>query len=197
MKLKKRNVNNGKIRRIIMVGVFAIVITSVLIGYAVLAASLKFNGTVTASATSWDVHFEDIVVTEGSVTPTTAATISENTTINFNATLPKPGDFYEFTVKVKNGGNVNAMISEIIKTPELTPEQAAYLSYTATYKDGGAIEAKDKLLGSESQTIKIRVEYRTDLEASDLPKEAQSFDLAYTLDYIQADKTAKDPTLTA
>ncbi len=197
MKLKRRNINNVKINKIIMMGVLAIIFTSVLIGYAALSTSLNIDGTAITSATSWDVHFEDIVVTEGSVTPTTATSISENTTINFNVALAKPGDFYEFTVKVKNGGNVKAMIGEIIKTPELTPEQAAYLSYTATYQGGGPVEVKDKLLGNESQTIKIRVEYKTDLEASQLPSEAQTFTLAYTLNYVQADKTAKDPTLTA
>ncbi len=189
MKLKKRTNNIQNIYSISIV-ILAIVTCSMLIGYAILSREVKINGTANVSAISFDVHFENIVETTKSVKPISKATISDNSTVSFNVKLLKPGDFYEFKVDVKNDGGIDAMINSIVKTPNLTPEQAKYLEYTAVYSDGGIIEPKDKLSVDQSKTILIRVKYKQDLNASDLPSNVDSFNLAYTLNFVQADNTA-------
>ena len=63
----------------------------------------------------WDLHFENIEITEGSVTANQEATIvgTSRSQVVFDVTLNVPGDFYEFTVNAVNNGTVDAMINEI------------------------------------------------------------------------------------
>lgn len=89
--------------------------------YAILQANLQINGTAKISENEWDVHFENIVVNQDSVpigTGDTAATIDpqNNCKVDFSVTLSLPGDFYEFTVDVKNAGSIDAMIGTLTKT---------------------------------------------------------------------------------
>ncbi len=183
MKLKYRS-NNTKTFKTMIVALLAVVTCSMLVGYAALSKEVKVNGTANVSATSFDVKFETVKVTTGSVTPTTAATISGNTTVNFAINLTKPGDFYEFTVNVKNSGSINAKIGTITKTPTTLPK---YLEYTATYNDGATVKANDQLASGASKTIKVRVKYSTNLNPSDLPSTAPSpFSLVFALNYVQA-----------
>ena len=69
------------------------------IGFAALAANLKIDGTVNVAKTSWDVHFENVSITEGSVTANPAPTSDDATTTEMSYTInfTKPGDFFEFT----------------------------------------------------------------------------------------------------
>ena len=50
------------------------------IGYAYLSATLSINGHTKLSANTWDIHFENLSVKEGSVTAVTPAAIQTNTT---------------------------------------------------------------------------------------------------------------------
>ncbi len=181
MKLKYR-LNNTKCFKTMFV--LAVATCLMLIGYAALKIEVKVNGTANVSATSFDVKFETLAVTTGSVTPTTAAIISGNTTINFAVNLTKPGDFYEFTVNVKNNGSFNTKIGTVTKTPETLPK---YLEYTATYYDGTTVKVNDQLASKTSKKIKVRVKYRNDLNPSDLPTTAPlPFSLVFALNYVQA-----------
>ena len=83
------------------------------------------------------------------------------------------------------------MISEVLKTG-LTTDQEKYIEYTATYSDGVALEEKDYLKSDETQNIKVRVKYRDDITATDLPTEETTLNLKFQVTYIQADETAKE-----
>ena len=94
------------------------------IGYAALNTTLTINGTSTIEKNTWDVHFENLKVKEGSIEAIVEPTLSSGTIIsNFQLSLNKPGDFYEFTIDVVNNGTLDAMISSIEKTPDLTENQ--------------------------------------------------------------------------
>ena len=41
------------------------------VGYSYISTSLNINGTANVTAASWDVHFDNLNVTDGSVTATT------------------------------------------------------------------------------------------------------------------------------
>ena len=160
------------------------------IGYAALSATLNINGQTTINKASWDIHMEDINVTSGSVTATTVPTLdTAKTTVNFSVKLTNPGDFYEFTVKEVNKGTIDAMVSTISKTG-LTESQAKYLDYTVNYSDGTAVSEKQLLAANQKETIKVRVAFKKDLTAADLPTSDTTLNLNLSLSYQQADDSA-------
>lgn len=169
------------------------VFTSVTVGYAALSTTLSITGKGTLSKNSWDIHFENLVIVDnGASAVTTAPTIdSTKTKVSFNITLSKPGDTYEFTVDAVNKGTIDAMLSGFSAT-SLTTDQQKYLTYTVTYGDGATISTKDYLKKGTSETIRVRVRFKDDLSATDLPSSAETLNLTATFVYVQADSTAKE-----
>lgn len=169
------------------------VFASVTVGYAVLSTTLSITGKGTLSKNSWDIHFENLVIVDnGASAVTTAPTIdSTKTKVSFNITLSKPGDTYEFTVDAVNKGTIDAMLSGFSAT-SLTTDQQKYLTYTVTYSDGATISTKDYLKKGTSETIRVRVRFKDDLTATDLPSSAETLNLTATFVYVQADSTAKE-----
>lgn len=169
------------------------VFASVTVGYAALSTTLSITGKGTLSKNSWDIHFENLVIVDnGASVVTTAPTIdSTKTKVSFNITLSKPGDSYEFTVDAVNKGTIDAMLSGFSAT-SLTTNQQKYLTYTVTYSDGATISTKDYLKKGTSETIRVRVRFKDDLTATDLPSSAETLNLTATFVYVQADSTAKE-----
>lgn len=169
------------------------VFASVTVGYAALSTTLSITGKGTLSKNSWDIHFENLVIVgNGASAVTTAPTIdSTKTKVSFNITLSKPGDTYEFTVDAVNKGTIDAMLSGFSAT-SLTTDQQKYLTYTVTYSDGATISTKDYLKKGTSETIRVRVRFKDDLSATDLPSSAETLNLTATFVYVQADSTAKE-----
>ena len=183
--MKKRD--NKKILLILL-----LLIIGISIGYAALATTLNINGNTTIEKASWDIHFENLVKTTGSETATTEAAIDgTKTLIEYTVTLNEPGDFYEFTVDIVNNGTIDAMISEVLKEG-LTTDQEKYIEYTTTYLDGVPLEEKDYLKSNDKENISVRVKYRDDISAEDLPTEETTLNLRFQVTYIQADETAKE-----
>ena len=79
------------------------------------------------------------------------------------------------------------MIDSVVKTPELTPAQAKYLKYEVSYANGESINTKQTIKSGTSTPIKVRIEYRNDLSASDLPSSTTNLSLKLTLVYVQSD----------
>ena len=160
------------------------------VGYAALSATLKINGQTTINKASWDVHMENINVTSGSVTATTVPTLdTAKTTVNFSVKLTNPGDFYEFTVKEVNKGTIDAMVSTISKTG-LTSTQAKYLDYTVTYDSGLALADNQLLKSGKTENLRIKVAFKKDITAQDLPTSDTTLNLNLSLSYQQAESNA-------
>ena len=161
------------------------------IAYAAMSAVLEIHGNSEVVASSWDIHLENAKVKSGSVSAN-APSISGTSSVGFDVELNMPGEFYEFTVDVVNDGSVDAMIDSVVKTPELTSEQAKYIKYEITYENGESISTKQTLKKGTSTPIKVRVEYRKDLVASDLPNTSTELSLKLTLVYVQSDGSGSD-----
>lgn len=160
------------------------------IGYAYLTTTLSINGTTDIDSNTWDVHWENIQVTSGSVTgdqvlqsPTIG---SDETSVSFHIRLKEPGEFYEFTVDAKNDGTIPAMIDTISKTINNSTTIPDYLYYSVTYSDGFPIQNDQMLSVNEKETYMIRIEYKTDLTVDDLPSTAQSLSLSFGISYAQS-----------
>ena len=181
---------NIKDRKILTLGLCLVVVCvfTLTIAYAALNAVLTISGNAQVSSADWDVHLANPKVTNGSVT-TTVPTLATGKSLTFSTTLNMPGDFYEFTVDVVNSGSIDAMIEKVIKTPELTVEQAKFLKYEVSYANGESVANKQAIAAGVTMPIKVRVEYRNDLVASNLPTGQVQLTLGLVLDYIQSDGT--------
>ena len=167
------------------------------IGFAALAANLKIDGLVNVSSASWDVHFENVQITQGSVTANPAPTSNnvDTTEMAYTINFEKPGDFYEFTVDIVNDGSIDAMINVLTNTTYesdgTTPTNLpSYLKSSVKYSDGATIRQYQELLHGTSETIKVRIEYRTDISASDLPDTPDQIIFKFEEEYVQKGNNA-------
>ena len=188
--MNKRINFNIKDRKVLYVILCIVLISTftLTIAYAALNAVLTISGNAQITSADWDIHLANPKVTNGSAT-TNVPQIKTNSTMDFTTTLNMPGDFYEFTVDVVNSGSIDAMIESVIKNPELDASQKKYLNYEVTYQNGESITQKQTLSKGTTMPIKVRIEYRKDLVASDLPTGQVVLDLSLTLEYIQSDGT--------
>lgn len=171
----------------------AVAVVVMSIGFAGFSEQLKIEGTAEVGMSSWDVAFEEdsFSATTGSVevNPGDDGLVLGNLSMSYNVTLNKPGDFYEFTINIKNSGTFNATLTGITMSA-LTETQKKYLTYEVTY---------DKTTYTESQTglsvalnssafvpVKVRVAYVQPANASDLPAKAENINLNVSFDYSQA-----------
>ena len=166
------------------------------VGYAYLNTNLNISGIANLEKPTWNVYFDNVHITEGSVTTVTQSpTIDSNkTTITYNITLDKPGDFYEFTVDVKNDGTIDAMIEEVVsRVNGVAPgELPSYLKYSATYDNGSEILNNQLLLVNQTKTYRIRIEYDSDISPNDLPQEDQSYVISFGTPFIQKSGDGED-----
>ena len=165
-----------------------LLLVGISIGYAALTSNLNINGNTNIKKAEWDVHFENLVKSEGSESADKEAAIdTSKTLIEYTVKLPEPGDFYEFTVDIVNRGSIDAMISEVLKTG-LTTDQQKYVEYTATYTSGKELNQYDLLKAGQTRKIKVRVKYKDDLNPEDLPTEDKSINISFQVTYVQANE---------
>ena len=160
------------------------------LGYAYLTTTLSINGTTDVDSNTWNIYWDNVQVKEGSVTATTPTIDTNKTSVSFNVHLSKPGDFYEFTVDAKNDGTIDAMIETISSTINNSTTIPNYLIYKVSYLDGIEIENNQLLKTNTTETYKVRVEYRTDINPNQLPNSSESLTLSFEVTYIQANNSA-------
>ncbi|MBP5678631.1 MAG: hypothetical protein J6X28_02230 [Bacilli bacterium] len=160
------------------------------LGYALITTNLTIEGTTDVDSNTWNVFWDNVVVTSGSVAADTPVISSGKTTVSFTVNLTEPGQFYEFTVDAKNTGTIDAMIDVASKTVNGSTVIPSYLSYEVTYDDNAPIALKQKLNAGTTETIKIRVEYLNDIDSSLLPSTPQALHLNCSTSYVQKDSTA-------
>ncbi|MBQ3307713.1 MAG: hypothetical protein IJG68_05925 [Bacilli bacterium] len=174
--------------------IFSLLIIGIV--YAILQANLQINGIAKIKSNSWDIHFDNIVINENSVSigsDDNAATIDpeNNCKVDFSVTLNVPGDFYEFTVDAVNAGTIDAMIGTLNKTlkvnNEIVSEVPDYLDYSVTYSDGLEILENHELNAGTTETYLVRLEFRSDIE--ELP-DATTISTSLEPEYTQADSGA-------
>ncbi len=142
-------------------------------GYAILSTSLKITGTNTVSG-KWDIYIQ-------SITPTTVAgdAVSRNVTIgenklsaSFKADLYGNDDYVEYTVIIKNNGNIPAKLVDIT-TNTLNPSEFVKFTNTAV---------KDKILNpgaTDTFTVKVAVNNPNAAELVDTEDVTYKINLTY------------------
>ena len=181
--------NNKKKKKVLSVLVLLLLVLGVTIGYSILTQSLAINGTSKIGVSTWDVHFENVAVTTGSVTATTApvaAAADKKTTLTYAVDLNNPGDFYEFTVDVVNGGSIDAKLSAVPTISGVSSTQDDYVNYSFTNSDGTAVTAGQTIAAGASKKYKVRVEFDSNITADKLPTSAQTLNLTASMNWVQA-----------
>ena len=179
-----------------------ILLLLVTIGYAILSTNVGIKGTSKIKDARWDIHLENIVVSENSVVQDTNPEIdSTRTKVTYQANLNIPGDFYEFSVDVVNAGSLDAMIDNVLSKIKIDNEDFVditdntlpkYLKYQVTYSNGSNINKHEELNSGERRTYKIRIEYNKDIDVEDLPQEEKNFEFDFSVNYVQKDKSSKE-----
>ena len=191
---------NGKRRDILVIAGILFLLIGLTVGYAALSRTLTINGTTTIADAKWDIHFDNLVVTDGSVTNGTGENehyVSQpaqivldekghKTKIEYSVTLPLPGTYYDFTADIVNDGSIAGKL-------ETTPVVGGIegyediLTYSVSYDDTDKtpLTAGDTLLPEQSKKIRVRIEFKKDITAAQLPDDAVSLTLNVQLDYIQ------------
>lgn len=175
-------------------GMLILLILGIGIGYAILTTNLSINGITYINNASWDVHFANIQVSGGSVSADSPANIDTDTSVSYEVTLSKPGDYYEFTVDVVNGGTIDAMIESVsskLNGVEISSTNPLpnYLGYSITYYDNVEIENNQLLNAGTTETYKIRVSYKMDINPEDLPGDDSTLSFLFSVTYVQADNS--------
>ena len=167
------------------------------VGFAYLSATLNLIGNTTISGQTWDVHFNNIQESAATYKNSRNETVNvaDNGAIDY-VKVGEAGSQTDNTVDVLNAGTIDAMLTDISNTVPDTNTFAKYLTYTVVYDDatGGAptknTSAPEGIRSSEKATLKVRVEFKKDIENADLPGTDQYFESTLTLTYSQADQTA-------
>ena len=178
------------------------------IGFALLEQNLNITGTTIISNGSWSIHFvgnptDSFSLSTGSVTGTHTYDTNYKS-ISFNNTLSIPGDFFEFTVDIINDGSVDAMLNAVPtlsivdnKGKATTSDDSEYTSTDLitsiiTYSDGIEPSQYDELKQGDTETIRVRIEFKKDIQNSDL--ENLPLHLTFNLNpvYVQSDNNAKE-----
>ncbi len=186
MKLNKKN-NLNKFNKWTIL-LFAIMFIG--LGFAAISATLGINSHAIIGNISFDVHFENVEVKEGSMKAKSPATIVApgNTQINFSLHLTTPGEYYEFETDVVNSGTLDAYLSSI-ELLGLDEKTQKYLNVTYKYIGGGKLKINDLLKSGETERIKVRVNFLYDITLDDLPPEEKSLDFTLNLTYTQDNGT--------
>ena len=186
--------------------ILVILLLMISVVYATLSSTLNINGTSKIAATSWDIHFENVQATSNStVTPSVApSALPENKVVSltYDVQLADPGDVYEFSVDVVNGGTIDGMIELFTSTIKVGdgPEEVvssstipSYLSYSVKYNDNSDIQVNRSLNASTSRTIIVHVELKDDITAEELAElDGTTISLKLGMSYKQKDSTAID-----
>ena len=170
-----------KSQRTLAIFALALAIVATTIAYAALSTTLNISGTVTKKGGSWNIYFTNpsSASIEGSAKASTITLAS--TQISFNVELYKPNDSVTYTVDIKNGGTIDAILDSVTLTGVDTASNND-ITYKVTYKDGTTIKKGDTLNKGVTKTIKIYVKYN---DVSTLSSTDIKLNLGASLAYIQ------------
>ena len=183
--MKDRN----KRKLIIYVLVGVLMLTTV--AYAALSTVLNVSGTVVKKGNLWNIYFTNPSSASIVGTATGSNINIQASSLNFQVSLYKPGDKVTYTVDIKNGGTIDAILNSISLTG-LDTAKSNSLNYTVTYSNGSTIKEGDTLNIGASRTIKITVEF--DSSATSIPESDVNLTFGVTLIYGQTTSSSSTGT---
>lgn len=166
-----------------------LLVCGITIGFAVLTTTLQINGVGLVKGNKWDIHWEN-VDNESGVQAETPQIDAAKTTVTYEINLVNPGDYYEFTVDAVNKGSIDGEINKIetrfyAADGDSEIELPSYLKYSVTYDDDSPLEIGQRLNVNQTKTYKVRIDFKTNVTAEELPEVNTSIVSKFTVVYIQ------------
>ena len=189
---KKKSLQMG------IIGVLAVAVLFMAIGFAAYSQTLNITGNVTAKASKWSIHWDTTSFTLGtgsqSLTSengnptfgTGGVPALSNTSMTFATTLNEPGEFVLFDVDAINDGTMDAELTGI--TISVSPA-ATYLTTEVTY-GGNTYNATTSNLSvpldaGNSETVTVKVLYNQPADSTQLPQNDTTVTVSIGFDYDQ------------
>ena len=123
----------------------------------------------------WNITFSNPKIKEGSQDGEIKTNDNE---LNFSVTLKNEEEFYEYTIDIKNEGNLDAQISEINQEIKSTKN---ILVAKINYDDGTEIKKGDALKSGDKKTVKVSITYPKQKEKI---YDELTLELSFTLKYV-------------
>ena len=158
-------------KRNIIIGSLCSLLVFMGIGYAVLSQTLNISGTANMKGT-WDIKITDISEASrtGKADPGTPTISTSGVSASFEANLWMPGDSITYNITVKNNGNIDAALKELVPSVENGVQQVKF--------SNNAVQGK-VLRQSESYTFQVSVVF--DEDATEIPKDSKTNPPKYTI----------------
>jgi len=158
-------------KRNIIIGSLCSLLVFMGIGYAVLSQTLNISGTANMKGT-WDIKITDISEASrtGKADPGTPTISTNGVSASFEANLWMPGDSITYNITVKNNGNIDAALKELVPSVENGVQQVKF--------SNNAVQGK-VLRQSESYTFQVSVVF--DEDATEIPKDSKTNPPKYTI----------------
>ena len=158
-------------KRNIIIGAICCLLVFMGIGYAVLSQTLNINGTANMRG-EWDIKITDISEASrtGKADPGTPTISSSGVSASFEANLWMPGDSITYNITVKNNGNIDAALKELVPSVENGVQQVKF--------SNNAVQGK-VLRQKESYTFQVSVVF--DEDATEIPQDSKTNPPKYTI----------------
>ena len=158
-------------KRNIIIGALCSLLVFMGIGYAVLSQTLNISGIANMKGT-WDIKITDISEASrtGKADPGTPTISSSGVSASFEANLWMPGDSITYNITVKNNGNIDAALKELVPSVENGVQQVKF--------SNNAVQGK-VLRQKESYTFQVSVVF--DEDATEIPKDSKTNPPKYTI----------------
>ena len=143
------------------------------VGYSAFASKLTLNG-VAEIVGEWDVKIIGIEAQNVSKDSDAGSPEFTDTTVSFDAKLAKPGDSIDYVITIKNAGNLDAKLDEILFISDEVNGSPAII-YSTT-------NLSDILSAGETTTITVKVKY--DPNCTETPS-VKTKTIKGTIKYVQ------------
>ena len=168
------------------------------IGYSYLTSNLDVAGTVNISNSKWDVHFNNPVVTNypagvTSNVPTIKGT--NNQEIEYEVTLNRITDSYDFTIDIVNGGDIASKIKNIQSKIKINDGEEvtitnstlpSYLEYTIKYDDNSTLSTGQEIAAGNTKKLKVHIGFKSGIANDEyLQALGNTIKLKNTIEYVQ------------
>ena len=162
------------------------------IAFAAMSRTLNINGRGNVDPSNWDIYFTNLsqptLKGEASVSGTPTLATKGVTISNMNVTLKKPNDSVVYTVDIKNDGDIDAEIENLV-LPTFTSAQQELFDFTVVYTSNNTpVSIGDTLAKGETKNVTITFKYKDITDESLLPSTAQQISLSYQIIYKQTNK---------